>query len=190
MEPLSHDGPSVERSVLRRLNTLDPLFRITWSKYALDPETGQPILGSGRLDPYTGEYVRPDPILDPCFYLWRKDSGSSHHFFVEAFPEFGYREIRQLESDLVRFMGPEEISRFVRTRAERLRQRALDQMQDRQIQKMKANKSRIRDLVFEGKAGVREAKSFSYSGQTVRRSSAEGGLIEQDAREAGWELDD
>jgi hypothetical protein len=188
MVPVNHAAaPALERGVLNRLKRLDPSLRVTWSPYALNPETGRPIEMSGRVDPESGEQLL-GAVRDPAFYLWKKDPGSSHHFFVGVSPRFGHLEVLRLETDFARFYRPEDILRVVKTAADR--RRALDRAAMEQLQrdKIRANRKRIHDLVFEGKRGLRSTKVVSYGGMTRRSSSAERALIEKEAREDGWEL--
>jgi hypothetical protein len=186
MEPLRHYDASVDSGVLSRLKRLDPQLRVTFSRYALNPDTGRPIEMSGRLDPCTGEWLA-GVVHDPAFYLWRKDDCSSHHFFVAAYPQFGHREVMLLEADLARFERPEDIERIVRERAERRRERQLSSVKGDRQEVRRANRKRIHDLVFEGKSGMREAKVSSYAGQSTRTSSAERQRFLADAKEDGWE---
>jgi hypothetical protein len=157
---------------------------VTWSPYALDVLTSNPIEGSGMLDPHTGEYVT-GPTPDPAYYLWRKDECSTHHVHVTTFHRFTNREVLALERDVARFHRPKDLWRlFQEHDTERRMRRHISQRQ-RQEDKVEANERRIDDLVLGNKLGNRQAKMFSYGGQ-INRSTP--GDVEVDAKEDGWEL--
>jgi hypothetical protein len=184
MEPRNWDGPSIDSSILKRLNRLDPQLVVTWSPYSLDVFTSRPIEGSGVLDPYTGEYVT-GAVKDPAFYLWRKDEYSTHHVFVNTYPRFTNREVLALERDIARFERPQDIMRLFHERDSALRKRRKASHRAEQRDKIEANDSRINDLVLDGKLGRRQGKMFSYKGQSGRSTP---GDVEVDAKEDGWEL--
>jgi hypothetical protein len=190
LEPINFVGaPSLDLSVENRLRRMDKNLVLTWSPYALNPDSGKPIEHSGRLDPDPDAPVfrRGQPIHDPGWYLWRKDTHSSHHFFVCGYKEFGHPELDRLESDLAKLYSPEKILKLVRDRADerRAKGRAAYKAHKRDVRR--ANTKRIGDLVFEGKDGYRAARVTSYGGQTDRRSSGERDRIWMDNKEAGWE---
>lgn len=191
MEPVGFaDAPAIDRGVLARLKRLDAQLRVTWAKYSIDPYTGKVILGSGRLDPVSGERIA-GPVLDPAYYVWRKDELSSHHFFVMVCPEFGHAEVARLEGDFARFMRPQDIGPMLRARAEEKRQRALAANKQYRADKVVANKSRLHDLVFgdddRKRYGYREANAFGYAGQQTHTSTGESGLVRRDSAADGWE---
>lgn len=181
MIPTNHvAAPSVEPGVLRRLRTLDPLLVVTWSPWSLDVMTGLPVESPAS--------PREDGLIeDPAFYLWRRSSTCSHHFFVNVLPVFDHRVCAALESDLGRFRRPEELWRLVEEAGSRARDKQLEEYRERHRDVVAANKSRIGDLVFEGKSGIRTPKVFSGTGGS-RTSSAEREGILMDPREDGWEL--
>ncbi len=176
MIPHSDAGaPSIERGVLSRMKRLDPNLVVTWHRYSTDPISGRPLLHNNR------------PVADPSYYLWRRDDNSRHHHWISFYVHFGQRQVQRLEGDLARFMRPTEIlQKMGEARTARLaREKA--QLQDTQNEKIKANHRRIGDLVFNGKSGQRQAKSFSASGLSRRGTP---GVILKDAREDGWELNE
>lgn len=177
MEPHSHaSAPSLDLGVERRLRRLDRQLRATWSPYSVDSLTGQVIEHCGR------------PVEDPCWHLWRKDECSTHHFYVMPIGEyFGHEQVARLERDVARHMSPDEILRRHRARAEDRKALELRRKEEAQQDKIKANESRIADLVFGGKSGRRDGKVFSYPGQ---KSHATPGTVMKDAKEDGWELPD
>jgi hypothetical protein len=184
MEPRNWDGPSIDRGVLKRLHRLDPQLVVTWSPYALDVMTSNPIEQSGNMDPETGDVGR-GPVPDPAFYLWRRDECSTHHVFVNLYQQFTDREVLALERDIARFERPQDIMRIFHERDRARRDRALVNKNILQQAKIKANERRIDDLILGGVESKRQAKSFSFSGQTNHSTPGE---IEMDAKEAGWEL--
>lgn len=172
------DAPSIDRGVLARLRRLDPDLRLTWHRYAIDVLTGEVILGPGG-----------KPVLDPAWYLWRRDRGSNAvYHFVMSFPAregFGHREVAGLESDAGRLLDPKEIRLRHEARVEARRRKELERIRQKQRDKIAANRRRIHDLVFEGRLGVRDGRPFSYPGQPHRSTP---GLVAMSAREDGWEL--
>lgn len=190
MEPIRMDGPSIDYGVARRLRRLDRQLRLTWSRYALDPFTGIPILAKPGIDPDTGVRYKGE-VLDPAHYLWRKQECSSHHFFIRTFEApFSHYDVRGLETDLARFHRPEDLGRVLRERYDTdlaRKQRAYSgQMQDKVVD----SKRLLHDTVTGDRTVnfYREAKGFSYAGQTKRTSGAEHGRVPVDNRILG--LDD
>jgi hypothetical protein len=187
MEPIRFDGPSIDYGVEKRLRRLNPRLKVTWSPYALDHTTGRPIEMSGALDCYTGK-INQGVVKDPAYYLWIKDEAFNTYYLVGIYQKFGHEEVMHLEADVARHMDRDRVFEFLQERGKALRERGLARKRDLQAQKIRANKKRIHDLVFEGKDGVRDAKVSSYKGQTKRTSSGELNRIRKDAREDGWEL--
>jgi hypothetical protein len=191
MEPVGFaDAPSIDRGVLARLRRLDAQLRVTWARYSLDPYTGKVLLGSGRLDPMSGERIA-GPVLDPAYYVWRKDECSSHHFFLAAYPDFGHAEVFRLEGDIARFARAQDVGPMLRARAEEARQRKIKANKQFRADKVTANKSRLHDLVFgENDAhryGFRAPRAYGYAVQGSHTSSGEGALIRESNRADGWE---
>lgn len=197
MIPFNHvAAPSIDRGVEARLRRLDPSLRLTWSPYALDVFSGNPILTTGCVNPDVSpgevEYVAPGrPVDDPSFYLWRKSDTCSHHFYVMAFPTpdpgFTYRQVLALERDLARFLSPREILSTMTEAADRRAKQAKAAQEQLQLDKIAANESRINDLVLNGRSGTRDGKAFSAPGVS-RRSTP--GRVFMDPREDGWETPD
>lgn len=186
MEPFKSDGNSIDRSVLSRMRRLDRQLRATWSIYSIDLLTGQPIEQTRRMDVETG-IVRHGPVLDPAFYLWRKDPYSSHHFYVAQYPRFTHKEVLGLEGDVARFTSPNHLGRILRERMEERRVAALRAARSHNADKAEANEHRIRTLLDRSDSGYRDARTFSYSGQGSRRTGAEGAAILKDRNQDGWE---
>jgi hypothetical protein len=67
------------------------------------------------------------------------------------------------------------------------KERGLRNHNDKHKDQVVANKSRINDLLLNGKTGKRTAKISSYGGQTNRGTPDQEFLV--DPREDGWELD-
>lgn len=158
------------------MKRLDSCLFVTFSEWFLDGLTGQPVKTTW------GELVQ-----DPSWYLWRRDRDTGEVHFVSMYKYFGHEQVARLEADLARFLSPDEIiRRTTEARTARLRQ-ARETFAQVQQDKIAANKSRIVDLM-NGKSGFRTVRSYSYSGQKNRSSSAEQQQVLKDAREDGWEL--
>lgn len=180
------EAPSIDHGVLRRLRELDPSLTVTWSPWALDVKTGRPIVGTGAMDPLTGDRAI-GPTFNPLFYLWRKSDTCTHHFLVSVYEQFGHREVLSLERDVARFMRPEDIFRTFEARAAERRLAERAEYADRHQQISKANAARIGDLVFGNATGERDSKIVSYGGQKNRSTP---GRVLADAKDDGWELPD
>ena len=180
LEPF-HDtaAPSLDFGLQQRLRRLNPRLRITFSPWAINPQTGQPII-----DEVTGA-----PVHYPAQILWLKtDMGWRH---VDEFPMhsggFGHLNCHYLELNqrTVEAHKPEHLYELLaekkKVRQELDKRRHHEWREDRN----KANAKRIGDLVFNGKSGRRQVKPMSYPGQTNRSTPGE---ILRDAREDGWEL--
>jgi hypothetical protein len=146
--------------------------------------TSQPIEQSGTINTDTGEFCI-GPVKDPSYYLWRRDETSTHHVFVMTFERFTDREVLALERDIARFERPQDIMRIFHERDTARREKAMADKKQFQEAKRRANEHRIDDLIVGGVEGKRQAKSFSFPGQTQHATPGE---IEMDSKEAGWEL--
>jgi hypothetical protein len=184
--PFHFDGVSIEPSVRKRLRRLDKQLLVTFSPYSLDPHTGQPIEARRGVDPETGERFG-GLVHDPAYHLWRKDSYSSHHFYIRAYPQFTHREAAALENDIARFVSANHLGRVLREREEEKRAKALAAEKGFRQDKAEANEKRIRRLITGEDRGLRDVKSFSYAGQSSRVSAGEKGVIYKDRRADGWE---
>jgi hypothetical protein len=185
MEPPNWDGPTVDSGVLKRMKRLAPRLKVTWSPYALDPTTGRVLEQSGKVDPYYGN-VLTGPVKDPAFYLWRRDSSSSHYFFVSMYRTFGHREVHGLEGDIARLVRPQDILPIIQANEERRKATGKRAQRDTQRAKIAANKTKIEETL-EGKRDARSPRVFSYPGQGASKDTS-GREIELQGREAGWEL--
>lgn len=186
MEPRNWPGGSVDRSVIKRLHRLDPKLKVTFSPYALDGLTGNPIIADGYDDDCN---KLNGPVHDPCFYLWRK-SDQSGWTLVQVYPAaqgFGQKEVLMLEADLGRCYSEKELWQQIRRRAEVTRMREAKRKSNMLTDRTMDNKKLVMDVASGKTSFHREAKSFGYAGQTRRTSSAEGGLIDRDRRELGIE---
>jgi hypothetical protein len=128
-------------------------------------------------------------VLDPAHYLWRKDSYSSHHFFVRSYPieqRFGHEAVMHLEADIARHRSPTEAWRFMQAMTERNRNRMAKSHKQYLKDKVAANASLGLDIA-RGKRTSRTATAVSYPGQRSHTSSAETGLISMSNRELGIE---
>jgi hypothetical protein len=197
MEPYTDsDGPRIERSVLKRMKRLDPHLRVTFCKFAIDPITSIP------LPVHPGPEWVDDPeamkrlcrrgdthyLLDPGYTLWVQ-SGDGRFYYVQSYSHeegFGHREVAKLERDVARFMTPSEIINKRRDAQEARERKQKDEYRQKHADTSKANESRIRDLVFNGNSGYREAKVVSYAGQGNRGTRTQ--KVLRDAKEDGWEL--
>lgn len=174
------DAPAVDPGVVARMKRVHPGLRLTFSPYALDLLNGHPILVED-----TGQ-----PVYDPAWYLWLKDSVTSHHIFLNMFSMdeggFGHRNCESLESDIARRMSPGQIGQWLRAREGSMLAKKQADFRQTQTDKVEANEKRINDLILEGKSGVRDKKVFSYKGQHSRDNV--GAVVYKDAKEDGWEL--
>ena len=168
------DAPSIDRGVAARLRRLDPNLVLTWHRYYLDPLAARPIITRAG-----------EPVEYPSWHLWRRDDNTNHHHWIGDYVRFGQREVASLERDLARFYSPSEILRRMSEQRSRTLARQRQQAEDIQKDKLAANEHRIHDLVFGGKDGTRDAKTFSYAGQ---RSRATPGRIQESGEADGWEL--
>jgi hypothetical protein len=188
MEPTRFDGPSIDRSVLRRLHRLDRNLRVTFSPWALDTLSGRPI-EMDAWDTTTGE-GQVGLCHDPAFYLWRKDDASSHHFFVTSYTVqhgFTHRDVLRLEADLARFHSPKECWRIVKANYDRRREAETRAHRGLMLDKAINNRKLMLDAM-QGNVDLRRApKVFGYSGQAYRRSSAESAGVARSNRELGIE---
>lgn len=183
MEPRNWDGASVDRSVLSRMRRLDPKLKVTFSPYALNPFTGDVIEQDGYgedCEKLTG------PCSDPAFYLWRK-CDKAGWIFVQSYPVtqgFGHREVLALESDLARWHSPDKVWEIIDAKTRGARERLAQQKRNDMRDKVMDNKKLAMD-VASGKSTFRDPKTFSYSGQARRTSSAEGAPVQRSNRELG-----
>ena len=184
--PFHFDGVSIEPSVRKRLRRLDKQLLVTFSPYSIDPHTGAPIEAKRGVDPETGE-VFGGLVHDPAFHLWRKDSYSSHHFYIRAYPQFTHREAGMLESDIARFVSPAHIGRVLREREAEHRARLLKAEKAQRQDKAEANEKRIHALISGKDRGTRDLRSFSYAGQAKHTSAGESPVVMKDRRADGWE---
>jgi hypothetical protein len=186
MEPIRFDGPSIDRTVLRRLKRLSPQLRVTWAPVSIDPRTGAVIQMSGRLDPHYGTRLI-GTVVDPHFDLWNKDRYSSHHHYIRSYgPRFGHKEVYDLERDIARQVDAKDMARVLADHEQKSRARDVAHARDYGYQRLKANHKRSMDYL-DGKTGHRGAKDFSFAGQTKHTSGGESNLILPDRHEDGWE---
>jgi hypothetical protein len=185
MRPRNWDGATVDRSVLNRMRRLDRKLLVTFSPYALDPVTGNPIAGDGIDE--NDNILQGQPIPDPAFYLWRRHDIYGY-VLVCIYPVskgFGHLEVLKLESDLARFHTPADAWRIVYDKTERLRQSRIRHESSELRAKALDNKKLMLDAAA-GDDGFfrRSGKGFSYAGQTSRTSGGER-TVHKDARELG-----
>ncbi len=187
-------GPSVDLGVLARMRRLDANLYLTFSTYGINPETTAPM--EIKIGPDFAMYENMDRfhrrgnawfIYDPSYYLWTKDP-EGRWVLVNTYPAvtgFGHREVQKLEADVARTMRPSDIVAAIYEHKERREAKAKADEHQAKDDVFVANKSRMHDLMFEGKTGRRQAKIVSYAGQKNRSTP---GDILSDAREDGWEL--
>lgn len=175
----STDGPTLDQGLQARLKRIDPNLRVTFSQWAIDTATSRPVIYK-----YTGA-----PIPDPAHHLWIWSSRESRYFHINSFSMsqggFTHRNAQFLEQDAGRRMKPSALLQQMLKVRDQKRERekaAHDQLQQ---DKIRENKKRIHDLVFENKQSVRQAKIVSHGGQSNRGLR---GNVEMDAKEAGWYL--
>lgn len=178
MQPYHYSmGPTLEPSVMRRLTNINPRFSVTYSPFALDSLSGQPIvqLDNGR------------PVYDPAFYLWLDtDQGKSLiNIYWISRGGLGHREVQGIEASAAAFDRKGTAFNALLAKEARQREAQLNEFRYVQSQKLKYNKRRIRELA-EGRSGEREAKPISYPGQ--RNKNTIGTRILPDAQQDGWEL--
>lgn len=208
------DAPRIPEGVLTRLRNLDPQLRVTYSRWAINPETSLPI-----------EFSRPDPdvwekdamdrlqrrgnswlLEEPRWWLWalrpdgkayliRSYSVKDVVFQSPTGPAtapgtrvFGMREVEELEADWARLLKPGEIAaklmKIEEERAAALEASKRAAQQDRAA----ANANLIYDIATGETKTHREPKVSSYEGQGMRRSSGEhGASIYIPDRELGFE---
>lgn len=174
------DGPSLDHGLRERLKRLDSRLKLTYSSFAIDPQSGQPIH-----DALTGA-----PVSEPAHHLWyRQLDGQWHH--CDMFPMdrggFGYLNMRFLEINkkTTETLKPEQLFHLMEDKRKVKQELEKRGHADYRQQRAKANAKRIGDLVFHGKSGERQARISSYPGQTNHSTP---GTVLSDAREDGWEL--
>jgi hypothetical protein len=174
------DGPALDFGLEQRLKRLDPRLKIVYSSFALDPQTGYPII-----DSYTGK-----PVPEPAHHLWCKTAEGWQH--VDYFPmaQGGFQHINahflELNKRTTETIKPALLYQLLREKNKLQQEIAKRKHTDWRQDRAKANSKRIGDLVFEGKSGYRQAKPSSYAGQTIHSTP---GQVLRDAREDGWELE-
>lgn len=180
-----HDvaAPSIDPGVQRRLKRLDDELFVTWSPWALDVLSGQPIvIKDVPCDPVTGIKPRNGRIHDPRFYLWLNVLGEVR--FVQSFAQFGQREVLSLETQLSRFHRPRDIMRL-KTEAFKRRQETMRAQHDAKLRDViEENEPVIRDLLNRKNNPRRDGKIYSSS--VGYRGGA--GSVERDSRERGFVL--
>jgi len=198
IEPYNEStGPSIDHGVLLRLKRLDPLLRVTYSHFTIDPHFTTPVEVHPQPDwedaPGTMERVRKRGnsyyLHDPTFYLW-SSTPDGQWVLVNYYPAesgFAHREVMKLEEDVGRYMTPSEIARLVQKGADNWTQREGERWESFRLDKIRANKARIEGLVEKEDYGVRDAKIVSYPGQKNRSTP---GTVHKDADEDGWETMD
>lgn len=168
------DAPSLDRGVVSRLRRLDPRLAVTWSKWDINPLTTRPMI-------YKGNAIR---LPEPRWHLWSRDSDGRWRY-VQSYLHFGQEQVMRLEGDVARrFTISEVIDGFERARqdAKERKERAIE---DRRRGIRENNKSRIRDLVFEGKSGLRTRRIMSAPG--VSCTTPDQPFL-ADPKEDGWDL--
>ena len=168
-------GPTIERSVVERMRRMDPLLRVTFSYVSIDPFTTRPLWCGDEFG-----YIR-----DPAYHLWSRDP-DGRWWLVRSYPAaqgFGHREVMALEQDAARFFSPSEILRRRLAGIERRKEVAKAAYAQYHADALKANRKRINDLI-DGKFGQRQAKMFSYAGQSNRSTP---GDLRKSSKEDGWE---
>lgn len=174
------DGPALDFGLEQRLRRLDPRLKITFSSFALDPQTGYPII-----DAYTGT-----PVREPAHHLWVRAVDGWQHVDQFLMRTGGFQHINahflELNKRTTEATKPAHLFALLQEK-KRVKQE-LDKRNhtERHSDRTKANTKRIGDLVFNGKSGYRQAKPVSYPGQTHHATP---GQVLRDAREDGWELE-
>lgn len=173
-------APSIEPGVLRRLTRLDPDLAISWSSCLRDPATGARV----EVSPTSDSVAAGQAIHDPHWYLWLR-SPDGRVRLVAMYPHFGHAEVAALERDCMRQgVRPRDLLAIAVAAREALRAREGNAQWDLTRQKIRANRSRIRDLAS-GRLSLRQARTVSAPG-VGRRGTP--GLIRPDSIEDGWEL--
>lgn len=192
------DAPSVDRGVLARLHRLDRKLLLTFSHFAIDPTTSRPVEVHPSPDWEDDPEARAHLVrrgnafflLDPCYHLWT-ETPDGRPMLVQSYPiskgGFGHLQVAALEADVARRMKPSEIAALWWKNQNDAKEREAKKLAQDRDDLIRANESRIHDLVFEGKRGVRDAKIASYPGQGKRSTPGE---IMMDDKEAGWEKPD
>jgi hypothetical protein len=186
-------APKLDQGVEARLKRLDPKLRVTFSMYAIDQLTSFPIpvnVGPEWVDEPEINKVRrfgnTNVVLDPAFHLWVQDPEGRWHL-LNSYPAemgFGHREVAKLEADVARYMRPSDIiAKIHEQKLARERKAKKDHAEERR-DIIKANKSRIHDLLFEDKGGERDGKFMSGAGLNRRGNM---GTVRKDDEEDGWE---
>lgn len=179
MELYTHpSAPAISREVRRRMHAFDWRLAVTWSPVSIDLQTSYPINFRGQ----DGVWI-PEPV--PVYHVWCKEEATGRYHYIRSHPRFGHREIDGLEADAARHMSPGELVHEQRKVVAMREERAKKAWVERNADKRAANKSRITDLLVDGKSGQRDAKISSYAGQTNRGTR---GTVMTDARDDGWEL--
>lgn len=176
------DAPRLDLGAQARLRRLDTRLAVTFSQYAIDPLTSQPL----DADREAGG----GPVVDPAWHLWIKNPDHGwllvRSYYVARGEWFGHQQIAALEQDLMRTHSPGEILQLFAQRRDSHARRARA-ARDQEIADIgRANKRRISDLISDNKSGRRTRKLASYAGQHNRSTPSETFLPE--AREDGWEL--
>jgi hypothetical protein len=163
----------LEPSVKARLARLDPRYDVVWHRFLIDPLTERVI------ETQTGS-----PVEDPMFWVFR-NCPDGKRAFVTVFDKFGHEEVFSMETDAARIFGPDKAQKFSERMIAKYKAQMQADFKQLQTDKIAANKSRIGDLIFEGKRGERQAKPFSAPGLGKRGTP---GTIQMDPQEDGWEL--
>ena len=187
------DAPALDQGVEARLQRLDPLLRVTFCRYAINQITGEPLpvhVGPEWIDEPEYAKVRrhgkTNVVLDPGFHLWVRDPDGLYHLLMSYPAEigFGHREVKKLEEDVARYMRPSEIIALMHKKQLARKEKAASAHAEERGDIIKANKSRIHDLLFEDKGPTRGGKSISGPGLNRRGNI---GDVRKDDVEDGWE---
>ena len=187
------DAPALDHGVKARLHRLDPLLEVTFSKYAIDQITGEPLsvhVTPDWEDEPEFEKVRRcgnvNAVLDPGWHLWVQDPDGQHHLLMSYPAEigFGHREVAKLEADVARYMRPSDIIAEIHKKQRARKEKAQRDHLTERADIIKANKSRIHDLLFEDKPGIRGGKFTSGPGLNKRGNMEDQVLSDT---EDGWE---
>jgi hypothetical protein len=190
MELFHSSDVNIDAGVLARLKRLDKNLRVTFSHFAINEVTSVPMVINDWGEEEAPFIVRRGGtafLHDPAFHVWVREEGSGRFHLVMTYPAangFGHREVQKLEADVARYMSPTEILRKHRELREAAEAKEKQDNEELRSDILKANQSRIGDLVFGGKHGHRDAKIVSYPGQGNRGSR---GQVKKDDKEDGWE---
>ena len=182
-----------DSSIIRELKALDPGLFPHFSEYELDKATGSPLLTAGGI-----------PILRPRWSIWQEDPKTGQMYFLfyhedvnkpeadRTFLPLDMRAVDRIRQDLGRQgFSPKQVADMMMNSQKAWRDKREADMQDLREEVLKANKRKITEAMesMDGREGdaSRDAKTFSYAGQTTRTSGAER-KIEKSDKELGWEL--